>query len=283
MRVPASTSNLGSGFDTLGLAVNLCLTVSVRLTDGGGLRIDPDSANATSADPLIREAAAPWLVRIPNSIVHVSSDVPVGRGFGASAALRAGVVSAFMSLSGEEPSKHGLLQLVYALEHHPDNASPAIFGGFTCSGRIGPEVRCHRFEVDPALKLVTLFPSYEMPTGEARRLLPDAYSRADAAHSLNRAAMITAAMAKKDYPALRGAFDDRLHQPYRQKLIPQLADIIQAGERAGAIGGFLSGAGSAVICLALGNENEIGQAMHRWMPDAAVRILVPENEGLVLL
>ena len=215
--------------------------------------------------------------------IRVSSEIPIGRGLGASAALRAGVMRAASALAGAELSRHELLQRVDQLEQHPDNASPAIFGGFTVSGRVHGAVYVQRFEVDPDLKIVALIPSFEMPTGEARRLLPDSYSRADAAHSLNRAALITAVMAQGDYQNLRGLFDDTLHQPYRQKLIPDLPAVVRAGEAAGAIGGFLSGAGSAIICLALENEVQVARAMEAAMPGAAARILRPENCGLVLL
>lgn len=280
VKVPASTSNLGSGFDTLGLAVDLYLEVCVERASDGGLRIDPASASAASADPLVREAAQPFASAIPHAVVRVTSEIPVGRGLGASAALRAGVVAAFAELAEEPFDRQKLLERVYRLEHHPDNASPAIFGGFTVSGFVEGQVRCFRFPVDPRLKLVTLLPPFEMPTGEARQLLPAQYSKADAAHSLNRSALIVAAMSRQDYAALNGLFDDLLHQPYRQKLLPQLSAVIQAGVRAGAIGGFLSGAGSAIICLALENEERISHAMLRAMPEAVVRVFLPENNGL---
>lgn len=283
VKVPASTSNLGSGFDTLGLAVNLHLTIEVRPAPAGGLQIDSSSTHAASAEPLIREAAGPFCHLVPNASIRLISDIPVGRGLGASAALRVALIAAFSQLAGETLDRARLLERVYALEHHPDNASPAIHGGFTVSGKVQGGLRCHRFPVDERLKLVTLIPAFEMPTGEARQLLPPAYSKADAAHSLNRTALITAAMAKQDYAMLSGVFDDVLHQPCRQKLIPKLSEVIEAGVGAGAIGGFLSGAGSAIICLALDREEEISRAMQAVMPDAAMKVLAPENNGLVLV
>jgi homoserine kinase len=173
-----------------------------------------------------------------------------------------------------------LLEIITDLEGHPDNASPALLGGCTVSGRVGKEVRCIRFAVSPKLKIITLIPNFRVETEEARRLIPQTFSKADTAHSLNRAALIAAAFAAKDYEALRGLFDDRLHQPHRLPLVPQLDSVIQAGEKAGAIGGFLSGSGSAIICLALDHADRIAAAMQRVLPISDVLMLRSDNRGL---
>src|SRR5204863_4341300 len=120
----------------------------------------------------------------------------------------------------------------------PDNASPSIFGGFTVSGFVDGRVRCLRFPVSPRARFVTLIPRFKIRTRRARALMPKDYSRAAAAHALNRAALITAAFASGDWEALRGVFDDCFHQPYRERLIPQLSRVVGAGERAGSVGGF---------------------------------------------
>jgi homoserine kinase len=276
--VPASTSNLGSGFDTLGLAVNLRLTLDTEVAE----RIEFGAGVTSTAEPLIREAFEACATDLPGLRVAIQSEVPVGRGLGASAALRVGVIAAALTLSGQNTDAQRLLELGYSLEHHPDNVSPAIYGGFTVSGRVDGRTVCQRFAVGEELKLVTLIPDFEMPTGEARRLLPDGYPRADTAHALNRAALVTAAFASGNYESLRGVFDDRLHQPYRAQLIPALNRVIEAGERAGAIGGFLSGAGSGIICLALGREEAIACAMQGELPNSVVRVLAPENRGILI-
>ncbi len=203
----------------------------------------------------------------------------MARGLGYSATARLGLVAALNELSGAALNRQQLLELVTSLEGHPDNASPAVLGGFTVSGMVGQGMRCLRFEVSPKLKLVTLMPRFKINTEKARRVLPENFSRSDAAHSLNRAALITAAFAAKDYEALRGLFDDRVHQPYREPLIPRLPAVIRAGEAAGAIGGFLSGSGSAIICLTLERPEAVASAMQQEMPDSEVKILAPENDG----
>jgi homoserine kinase len=212
----------------------------------------------------------------------VASEFPVGRGLGFSASARLGVIAGLNELAGTGLTRAGLLALVTGLEGHPDNASPAIFGGFTVSSVIKAQVRCRSFPVSPKLAFVTLLPRFGISTERARELLPTSYSKADTAHALNRAAMITAAFASREYAALRGLFDDRVHQPYREPLIPELSRVIAAGEKAGAIGGFLSGSGSAIICLALANAGEVGQAMLAVMPGSEVRIYRAENSGFGL-
>src|SRR5205823_10257143 len=124
------------------------------------------------------------------------------------------------------------------------------------------------FDVDAKLKLVTLLPRFRVSTEQARKLMPETLSRADAAHGLNRASLITAAFASGNYGQLRGIFDDRIHQPYREPLIPQLSRVIRAGEAASAIGGFLSGSGSAIICLTLERPEAVAEAMKNELPDS---------------
>jgi homoserine kinase len=111
----------------------------------------------------------------------------------------------------------------------------------------------------------------------ARKLVPNRFTKADTIHNLNRAALITAAFASNDLAALPGLFEDRVHEPYRQRLIPQLPRVIQAGVAAGALGGWLSGSGSTIVCLTLRNPKSVGAAMLHELPDAEVRILSAEN------
>jgi homoserine kinase len=273
VRVPASTSNLGSGFDTLGLAVNLYNTIALTV-----------SSQKTDVAPIVREAANLFFRRAAISTIHfdiaIKGNVPIARGLGASGALRAAVVAGLNELTNARLPTQTILKIVTDLEGHPDNASPALLGGCTVSGRVGKQVRCLRFAVSPKLKIITLIPNFRVETEEARRLIPQTFSKADTAHSLNRAALIAAAFAAKNYEALRGLFDDRLHQPYRLPLVPQLNAVIRAGEKAGAIGGFLSGSGSAIICLALENAAPIAAAMHRALSNSEALILKPDNRGL---
>lgn len=276
LRVPASTSNLGSGFDTLGLAVNLYNKVTLTKST--------KSSSKPAHPPIIKEAARAFFRRSKTSPfqfqIWITGNIPMARGLGASGALRAAIVAGLNQLSGAKLPTQTLLEIVTDLESHPDNVSPALLGGCTVSGRVSKEVRCLRFPVSPRLKIVTLIPNFKVETAEARGLIPQTFSKADTAHSLNRAALIAAAFAAKNYEALRGLFDDRLHQPHRLPLVPQLNAVIRAGEKAGAIGGFLSGSGSAIICLTLINAHAIANAMRNTLPGSDVLVLRADNRGI---
>ena len=283
--VPASTSNLGSGFDTLGLAIKLYNQVHVSKSARHGITFgwslsDRDRAWFGAA---LGKAAKLFFRRARCKTfgveIKLTGDVPVARGLGASSTVRVGFLAGLNVLSGTHLGREQLLEMATILEGHPDNASPAIFGGFTVSGRVGHEVRCHSFPVKSKLKCVTLIPRFGISTEEARKLIPATYAKADAVHALNRAALITAALAAGRYEMLRGTFDDRMHQPYREKLIPRLSRVIRAGEKAGALGGFLSGSGSAIICLTLNRAREVAEAMQKQLPDSEVKTLLPDNRG----
>lgn len=289
VKVPASTSNLGSGFDTLGLAVKLHNIIRVTACAGRGIEFDWELVDAdrewfndelgTAAKLLHRRTRTKRFgVR-----VHLKASVPMARGLGASATIRVGFLMALDALAGTRLPRETLLELATELEGHPDNASPALYGGFTVSGRVDGMVRCLSFPVSAKLKCVTLSPRLGISTEEARKLLPATYSKADTTHALNRSALITAAFSRGDYEQLRGVFDDRVHQPYRQKLLPQLARVIRAGERAGALGGFLSGSGSSIICLTLSRAEAVARAMQKQLPDSEVRVLTVENAGARIL
>jgi homoserine kinase len=189
------------------------------------------------------------------------------------------VVAGLAELTGAGWDKQKLLDTVTDLEGHPDNASPAIFGGFTVSSRLAQGVRCLQFPVAKSACFVVLVPEFGLPTKDARKVVPEAFSRADTMHNLNRSAVIAAAFASGKLEALRGCFEDRVHQPYRERLIPQLSRVIRAGEEAGAIGGWLSGAGSAIVCLALENREQIAEAMQRELPQSSIRFLHADNGG----
>ena len=281
--VPCSTSNLGSGFDTLGLALDLRTRVTLARTTGD-VELQGDGKSIKGAQELCTQAADAFFqfTKAPSFGLGLSigGEVPVARGLGYSSTVRAGIVAGLNALTNARLSPDDLVHIVTELEGHPDNASPAVLGGFTVSGIVGDKTRCLRFEVDPVLRVVTLIPKFHVRTEAARELIPKHFTKVDAAHALNRSALIVAAFAAKDYEALRGVFDDRFHQPHRLKLVPQLDRVIAAGVSAGAIGGFLSGSGSGIICLTLTKSDEVAKAMHSELPESEVKVLTPENNGL---
>jgi homoserine kinase len=286
VRIPGTTANLGSGFDTLGLAVALYNRATVRRRSDRHVEITSPIAEDARAGALamLEEAAAAFFkkTRAPRFGVdlHLAGEVPIARGLGSSVTARLGCVAGLNALAGSPLDRQGLLEVVAALEGHPDNAAPAVFGGFTAAGFVGSEVRCIRVPLPSRIRLVTLIPDFEVSTPEARKRVPQTFSKADTIHILNRASLVTAAFATGRLESLRGCFDDRIHQPYRAPLIPGMDAILAAGVKAGAIGGWLSGSGSTLMCLALENSEAVATAMQRKMPKAAVHILKPDNAGL---
>jgi homoserine kinase len=289
VRVPGTTANLGPGFDTLGLAVRLYNFVEVQPVAKRGVEItSPISDEARAgATAMLSESAALFFKRAKKKSfgfrISLTGEVPIARGLGSSVTARLGVVAALNELTGAKLDRPALLDLVTELEGHPDNAAPAIFGGFTAAGLVGKSVRVVRVPVSPKVKFVTLIPRFELSTEKARKLVPQSFSKADTVHNLNRAALISAAFALGDYEALRGTFDDRVHQPYREQLIPQLSAVIRAGEKAGAIGGWLSGSGSTIMCLTSQNAEAVAKAMQRQLKDSDVFILQADRDGVKIV
>ncbi len=251
VRAPASTSNLGPGFDCLGVALSLYNQVTVKSgTAGGGNRMVRDAA---------RKFFAVANCKPFDFSCDILGNVPIGRGLGSSVTVRLGVLHALNEIARTNLSRDELFKLCAELEGHPDNAAPASFGGFTIAR--GTDVQ--HFNVSPRLRFILLIPSFEIATIEARRLLPADILRTNAARNTANVAAIAAAFATRDYKRLRGCFVDYLHQPFRKKLVPFLDRVITAAERAGALGAFLSGSGSAICALALDDSKKIAAAMQR--------------------
>ncbi len=287
VRVPATTANLGPGFDTLGIALKLHNQVSIRETDTLTVeRIDGQKGSA-SANTMAKEAVDAFFRRSkgkPHGLqVEVKGDVPVSSGLGSSVTVRLGIVFALNELNDRPLGDTELLDLVTELEHHPDNAAPALFGGFVVSAIINGTVRYRRFNVPPALKFVVCVPEYEVSTEKARALLPRMVPLRDAVENLNRVALITSIFATGDYSLLRGLFDDKLHQPYRKKLIPMLDDVIAGGVEAGALAGWLSGSGASIMCLTEQKEKAVAEAVAGVFAKQQIRcethILIADNDG----
>ena len=256
-RVPASTTNLGHGFDCLGIALDLANTISVE--PGGDVVTAPGAADpglVTMAARVRDACAAAWRVALPGFAVRITGDVPIARGLGSSSTILLGVAAACQRLAGRPFARAELIPLAAALEGHPDNVTAACLGGFTVVGAAPEGLRFARFAVPAHLVAVIAIPPFEVKTSEARRILPDQLSRAEAILGLQRTALITAALAAGETGALRGLFDDAWHEGHRSALNPGLIEARTAARDAGAIGTILSGSGSTVLSFV-----ERGQAI----------------------
>jgi homoserine kinase len=274
VRVPASTSNFGPGFDCLGAALRIYNSVTIERNAGDcrPLRMIDEAAHLFFESSRVRP--------FPFSSA-MNGDVPVARGLGASACLRLGVLYGLNRLAGDPLDQLSIFHLAARLEGHPDNAAPASFGGFTVVR--GETVQ--RFKVSPRLYFVLLVPDFEIETPKARKVLPAKINRVAAVKSSANACAITAAFASGDYENLRGAFADSFHQPFRQKLIPFLPRVIAAAEKAGALGAFLSGSGSTIAAVTLDSPKKVASAMLRAAGSTSAHTLVTtaDNEGARML
>jgi len=285
VRVPGTTANLGSGFDVLGIALKLYNRVAVTQVPRRGVRIvSPISDEARAgATQMVEEASSAFFRKTRTRAfgwdVSITGDVPVARGLGSSTTVLVGALAALDAIAGTGLGKEGVFQLANELEGHPDNAAPATFGGFTASAPAPEGARVARFPVSSKVRFVVLVPGFEVRTSDARRLLPSAYPKADVVHALGRVAMITAAFASGDLGPLTGMFDDRVHQPCRTPLIPALPRVIAAGVRAGAVGGWLSGSGSTIVCLATADAEPVGRAMQRALPESRLHVVAADASG----
>ena len=257
VRVPATTANLGPGFDALGLALgwhevaHLALTgtgLEVRVTGPGAQDVPcgEDNLVVRGARAVLAATAAPER----GLAVALELRVPVGRGLGSSAAAVAAGVVGTNALLGSPLPPEALVELAASVEGHPDNVAPAILGGLcaACTLATG-RVLTVRLEPPPGLAAVVAIPAQPLATALARQALPATVPFADAVANVQRACLLVAALAAGRLDALGEATADRLHQPYRAHLVPGLQACLDGAAAAGALGAFLSGAGPSVLAL----------------------------------
>jgi homoserine kinase len=282
VRVPGTTANLGPGYDCLGIALGLSneVTVSRRNPEGQ----EPTPPGSHPGDAMAAEASHSFFSKTGLEPFPfewaISGQVPPSRGMGSSVTVRLGLLAGLNAIAGGAVSRDVLFELCAGLEGHPDNAAPAAYGGFTVAG--GPVVA--RFEVAPELHFVLLIPDFEVSTPAAREVLPRQLDHSAAVLSCANACRITAAFASQNYALLRGAFRDGLHQPFRHALIPFLPEVIAAGEKAGALGGFLSGSGSTICCVTTGAPEAVAAAMSQAAVGSHRTIIThADNAGLAVV
>jgi homoserine kinase len=290
VRVPASTSNCGAGFDTLGLALSLYNRVTVATA--AGTSPVPDRPADGRGQEMVDGAAAAFAAATGRPAsgfrYRIDGDVPPARGLGSSVTIIAGVLAGLDALHGTGLSRHRLVGLASALEGHPDNASAGVLGGF-CVSRSDPKTGAYlvtqRFEVPGDIAFVVVSPPVELVTKESRGALPGTLPFFDAVRSINSASYVVAAFATGDYASLRFASGDFIHEPYRLPQIPGGSAAIAAGVAAGAWTGWLSGSGSSVLCVCdKAKSAPVFKAMTAAFAAASMvsegRILYADNAGL---
>ena len=266
VRAPATSANMGPGFDCLGIALDIWNVITVEvgvegfhISGQGEAELPRDRSNMVwqSIARVFKEVGQP----MPTMSLTCRNDIPTARGLGSSSAALVGGLTAGNEICGRPFSQTDLLQIATELEGHPDNVAPALFGGMQIAVYDDDRVISAPVPIPDELSAVLYIPSLPMPTEEARGLLGSEVPRSDAVFNIGRAALLVRAMAYGDLEHLDVATEDRLHQPARQTIFFPMKNIIRAALGAGALGAFLSGAGSTVLALATEKEFTIGYEM----------------------
>lgn len=285
---PASVANLGPGFDILALAVQLQNDVSAEANDGDIVTVDPgDGAPEALRKPatnLVTRAYLHACAALGATAVGASfqcvNRIPFGRGLGSSAAAALSGVLAAAALHHAPWDEQAVLDVVAELEGHRDNAAAALLGGLAICAEGAPAVRMN---VPDELRVVVFAPDMELATTEARRVVPQQFSRADAVFNAGRCALLVRALAERDWSTLGAAMEDRWHQPQRAALMPALMPMIAAARDAGAAGAALAGAGPSVVALSVGDHAAVASALELAAAEHGVTggavTLAPRNFG----
>jgi homoserine kinase len=279
IRIPATSANLGPGFDSLGLAldlwnetiITLAIEYSVQVNGEGRERISPGENNL-----IIRSAqqfAEHIGKRLPPFHLDCVNRIPLSSGLGSSAAAKLTGLLGANALLGKPLSKDEILDLAAEMEGHPDNVAPALLGGLVVSTVEDGKVLAHRvnLEADGAspIHITVVLPDFHLSTQQARLALPDHVTMKDAVHNLSRAVMVSEAFRTGELDLLGKAMTDTLHQPYRLQLIPGGREAMQAAREAGAAAVAISGAGPSIIAFSSQRDLAIGEAMTRAFEQAS--------------
>lgn len=298
VEVPATSANLGAGYDCLGLALEVTnrIEVEVRGWSRAGIELtvegegagelvgDRDNRFVRGLEAGLREVHGD----LPDGVgwrIAMTNRIPLARGLGSSAAATVGGVVAANALVGDALAIADLLRLATAIEGHPDNAAAALLGGFVVVGTVDGVPEAIRFDAPRDLRAVLFVPELRLETAAMRAVLPDEVPRVDAVANLGRVALGVAGLATGRHDLLRSLTVDRLHEPYRAKAYPQLPLLVAAAREAGATGACLSGAGSAVIAFAdaVSTLTRIEAAFSAVAAErdlaGRVEIVSPRNEG----
>ena len=295
VRLPASTSNIGPGFDCFGLALKLYLTVRATAVPGASEPCCVTTTGAKENEALPRNsvnliyramafAARREAFSLPPVDLVVHNEIPLASGVGSSAAAIVAGIKLAGLITGHELSDQVIQNYATEFEGHPDNVAPVLYGGFSASCvRSDGTVVSARFEWPTQIRMVVISPHSQLSTHVARAALPRTVSRQDAVYNLQRTALFTSALAQQRYDLLWEATRDRLHQSQRESLVPGSAEALALPPMRGLLGIALSGAGPSIVALADDNEEEIGVRVTNCFRahgiESTVRVVEADNDG----
>ena len=292
VRVPASTTNLGPGFDVLGLGLQLYSTVELEETESGRqvlvYGIDTDRIPSSSKNLSLRAAELIFKRsgHEPKGLrLVLNNGIPAVRGLGGSGTAILGGLLAANALCGEAFSQAELLNVAAEFDGHPDNVAASLLGGLVVSVMEGPRVRTLRLDCASNLHVVAAIPDFALSTKESRRVLPKSVKFEDAVYNVGHSSLLVAAFATGDFGMLSLAMKDRLHQPYRSPLIHGFNEVADAAAQAGALGVALSGAGPTVVAYCMTEMPAVAEKMvqvfAQHQVECEVKILPIDTTGAI--
>jgi len=293
--VPASTANLGPGFDAFGLALEMRSTYTAEVlpsTERWNVHFEGMGADVLNekgfkfVGEVMEYFERAESIHLPPMSINVHTGIPLTRGLGSSASAIVGLLSCFEVMTNTQFDTGKVLKYAIGIEGHPDNVTASLVGGFTIAASDKAEVAYMKV-IPQSLKVVVTVPSSFLSTKKARACLPDMYARRDAVFNIGRASMLSACIFSGNYDLLSFALHDRMHQHYREKLVTGFKEVSRAADRAGAYGAFLSGAGPSIAALASPAKAEkVAKAMQKAMsdmdPEATTCVLDIADQGVIL-
>ena len=299
VKAPATTANMGPGYDCLGMALDVWNTIEIEVLDSGEPVVEVTGEGAgelgTGRDNLVYRSME-FLFQdaeqeMPLVRIRCDNAIPLARGMGSSAAAIAGGLVAANAICSQDYTPNDLLEMAATIEGHPDNVAAAVLGGMQLvisdKTEEGSRLYTVPINVPPGLHAVVFVPQVRITTEDARAVLPEKVTMADAVHNMGRVGLLVASMATNHPEYLAIATQDLLHQPYRQPLFPAMKVIFKAALDAGALGVFLSGSGSTVLALTQGREMtvayEMAEAARQASVEGNVSVTQPTVRGAHLI
>lgn len=276
VKVPASTANLGPGFDALGMALELYAWIEMSEAESTVFHLHGEQMRGIPTDKsnLIYQVAqsvfAEAGVSLPELEISMYSDIPLTRGLGSSASAIVGALVAANALIGSPLSEDKLFQMATSLEKHPDNVGASLFGGIIAAFWDGKRAEYVCIEPDARLEVLVAIPEFQLSTEKARQVLPQQLSMKDAVFNIGHSSVLVAALSAGRLDMIRHAMKDALHQPYRSALVPGMAEVLEQATEHGALGIALSGAGPTLLAL-VDTSSEEKQGLEKFMIDTLQR------------
>lgn len=252
VKVPATSANLGPGFDTLGLALNLYNTFSFKEIPKG-LEIEGCDNYYANEKNLVYTSMLKTFNKIGYETkgirIEMDTDIPISRGLGSSAACILGGVMGANELAKASLSKDEILEIATEIEGHPDNIAPALFGGLVVSVMEDKNIYYNKIDIANEIKFVALIPDFTLSTTKSREVLPSTFNNKDAIYNIGRVSLLLSALSNGRFDLLKISLRDKVHQPYRKKLIPKVDEILNKCYGLGSLGVYLSGAGPTIMAI----------------------------------